>query len=159
MRLLIFALGLVAWQCAPGRPADAAASSFVYCLHHAGAQIFAGKVLADRNLKFGLSIWSDNGHNVTVFGVAVRHGEGWEYTDNLDASSAADRCRLSNSAGAESTLRIAADSAAPCANRGGENTEVGTVLFPAAAYEGSVTTQLDDAESFQKAGKCAGGQG
>jgi hypothetical protein len=159
MRAAFFALGLVAWQCAPGRTADAATSSFVYCLHHAGAQIFAGKVLADRNLKFGLSIWSANGHNVTVFGVAVRRGEGWEYTDNLDASAATGRCRLSISPGSGSTLRITTDSAATCANRGGENAEIGTVLFPAAAYEGSVTTQLDDAESFQKAGKCAGGLG
>jgi len=115
--------------------------------------------LADRNLKFGLSIWSDNGHNVTVFGVAVRHGEGWEYTDKLDASSAVDRCRLSISPGGGSTLRISTDSAATCASRGGENIEIGTVTFPAEAYEGTVTQQLDDAESFQKAGKCAGGQG
>jgi hypothetical protein len=105
-------------------------------------------------LKFGISVWSPAGQNISVFGVAARHGTGWQYTDSLQASTAAERCRLDIMRGADRALRVAADPDATCQNYGGVNAEIGTVQFPPTAYEGAVTTELDDPEAFQKAGKC-----
>jgi len=157
MRLALLALAIATLPIALYQPASADPGSFVYCVNDAGVKVFAGKLLADRNLAFGISVWSPNGHNISVFGIAVRHAAGWEYTDNLQAGTAADRCRLNIVPGGRDTLRVEADAGATCARHGGTNAEIGTVLFPRSAYEGTVTTELDNPETFQRAGKCAGG--
>lgn len=133
-------------------------SGFVYCMNRSGAQIFAGQHTANRKLKFGVSVWSPAGQNISVFGIASRHGRGWRYTENLGATTAAERCKLDIVRGRDGALIIAADQTATCQSQGGVNAEIGTVRFPPDAYEGPVKTELDDPEAFQRAGKCAGGR-
>jgi hypothetical protein len=135
---------------------DAARSpSFVYCLRQNGLKIFAGRPEANGTLTFGLSVWSPAGQNISVFGTAHRYGHTWQYVDNVQAATAAQRCRLEIERGADGSLRAEADPAATCQRHGGVNAEIGTALFPSAAYEGVVTTELDDPEAFQHAGRCA----
>jgi hypothetical protein len=134
----------------------AAQSSFIYCLNHAGAKIFAGREEANGSLSFGISVWSPGGQNISVFGVAARKGHGWQYTEDPNAPAAADRCQLDIVRGSGGTLRIAANPNATCQSHGGVNAAIGTIQFPRTAYEGPVTTELNDPESFQKAGKCVG---
>lgn len=133
----------------------APASTFVYCLNQNGVKVFAGKQAADGGLAFGLSVWLPSGHNISVFGVAPGHGRKWQYTDNLQAGTPAERCRLNIVRGADDSLRVTADPTATCQSRGGVNAEIDTVQFPPAAHEGVVTTELDNPGAFQKAGKCS----
>jgi hypothetical protein len=149
--LLLGATGLLLSPCSAGHPAS---PGFVYCLSQGGAKIFAGREAADGSLTFGISVWSLAGQNISVFGVAARHGAGWQYTDNLQASTAAERCRLDITRGADRALRVVADPVATCQSYGGVNAEIGTVQFPPTAYEGTATTELDGPEAFQKAGRC-----
>jgi GH24 family phage-related lysozyme (muramidase) len=135
-----------------------AQSSFIYCLNHEGAKIFAGREEPNGSLTFGISVWSPDGQNISVFGVAARQGHGWQYTEDLHAPTAADRCQLDIVHGSRGTLRIAANPHAACQSHGGVNAVIGTILFPRTAYEGPVTNELNDPESFQKAGKCVGTQ-
>jgi len=130
--------------------------SFIYCLDHDGAKIFAGREKRDGSLTFGISVWSPAGQNISVFGTAKRHGTGWQYIENIQARTAAERCRLEIFHSADGSLRVKADPNATCRSHGGVNAEIGTVQFPHTAYEGTVTTELDDPEAFQKAGKCVG---
>jgi hypothetical protein len=134
----------------------AAHPSFIYCLNQGGAKVFAGRQEANGNLTFGISVWSPAGHNISVFGVATRRGRQWEYTEDLQAATAAERCQLNIVHGSDGTLRVAADPNATCQSHGGVNAEIGVVQFPRTAYEGAVTTELDDPEAFQRAGKCIG---
>ncbi len=128
--------------------------SFVYCLNQGGAKVFAGKTAANGSLAFGLSVWSPAGHNISVFGIAPKRGRAWRYTEHLSASTAAERCRLDIARYSDGRLRVTADPNATCQSHGGVNVEIGTVEFPRAACEGPVTTELEDPEAFQKAGKC-----
>ncbi len=140
-----------------GRAAWATAEpSFIYCLNRDGAKIFAGREEANGNLTFGISVWSPAGQNISVFGIAIRRGREWRYTDNLQAGTTGERCQLNIVYGSDGTLRVTADRNATCQSHGGVNAEIGTVQFPRTAYEGAVTTELDDPEAFQKAGKCIG---
>ena len=134
----------------------AAAPGFVYCLSQQGAKVFAGREADDGSLAFGLSVWSPAGQNISVFGTAARRGGGWQYIDGLQARTAAERCRLDIKHDADGSLRVVTDPDATCQSYGGLNAEIGTVQFPRTAYEGPVTTELDNPESFQKAGKCGG---
>jgi hypothetical protein len=134
----------------------AAEPSFIYCLNHDGAKVFAGREETNGSLTFGISVWSPAGQNISVFGIAIRHGRVWRYTDNLQAGTATDRCQLDIMHGSDGTLRVTANRNATCQSRGGVNAEIGIVQFPRTAYEGAVTTELDDPEAFQKAGKCVG---
>lgn len=133
-----------------------APSSFIYCLNHEGAKIFAGREETDGSLTFGVSVWSPDGQNISVFGLAGRRGRGWQYAENLHAATAADRCQLDIVHGSDGTLRVTASPNATCESHGGVNAEIAPILFPRTAYEGPVTTELNDPESFQKAGKCVG---
>lgn len=152
--LAMAGLLLSPWSAGRGGPL-----SFVYCLDQRdGAKVFAGREAADGSLTFGISLWSPAGQNISVFGVAVPHGAGWRYTDNLQASTAADRCRLDIMLGADRALQVVADPSATCQSYGGVNTEIGTVRFPPAAYDGTVTTELDGPEAFQRARKCGSGR-
>jgi hypothetical protein len=134
---------------------SAASPGFVYCLKQDGLKIFAGTPNDDGSLRFGLSVWSPSGQNISVFGTAQRHGREWQYVENLQATTAAQRCRLEIERGMDGSLRVQADPTATCQSHGGVNAEIGKVQFPSAAYEGAVTTELDDPEAFQKAGRCS----
>jgi hypothetical protein len=138
----------------PAATAPAARASFVYCLNRDGAKVFAGREAADGGLAFGVSVWSPAGQNISIFGVAGRRGNGWEYTEDLQAATPAERCRLDITRATDRSLRVVADPTATCQSHGGVDAEIGTVLFPPSAYEGIVTTELDDPETFQRAGKC-----
>ena len=151
---VLLALGVAGLLLGPCSTARAVALSFVYCLNQGGAKVFAGREATGGSLAFGLSVWSPAGQNISLFGVAARRGTGWQYTENMKASTSAERCRLDIMRVADGALRVVADPDATCQSHGGVNAEIGTVLFPPAAYEGIVTTELDDPEAFQKAGKC-----
>lgn len=130
--------------------------SGVYCVQdRSGLRIFAERVLPDGGLAFGISVWSKAKNNIGVFGIAPSRGDHWEYTENLDSQSPADRCRITFSLGSNKVAHLAADPMANCQSRGGRGTEIGTVQFSRKAYEGPVTHELDDPEAFfGKAGKC-----
>src|SRR5271154_2668556 len=90
-RLRPLVLGLALAVLAPEPKAGASSqSSFIYCLNHEGAKIFAGREEANGSLSFGISVWSPDGQNISVFGVAGRRGLGWQYTEDLNAPAAAD---------------------------------------------------------------------
>jgi hypothetical protein len=151
----LLVLGLFGPPLAFGVPVSAAGKvSFIYCLDHAGARVFAGKTTTDGKLKFGVSVWSPAGHNISVFGIAAKTGRGWRFTENLAAKAPSERCELDIVREARGTLRVTAAPGATCQAHGGANTEIGAINFPPTAYEGSVTTELDDPETFQKVGKC-----
>jgi hypothetical protein len=155
---MLFALGvagLLLSSCPAGRTAPL---TFVYCLNQNGVKVLAGREEADGSLAFGLSVWSSAGHNISVFGIAARRGAGWQYTNNLQASTVAERCQLDIVRVADHAFRVVADPGATCQSCGGANAEIGTVQFPPTAYEGTVTTELDDPEAFQKAGRCGSGR-
>lgn len=155
LRPALLLLGVVGLLLGPWSAGGAGPLSFVYCLNQGGgAKVFAGREAADGSLTFGISLWSPAGQNISVFGVAVRHGAGWRYTDNLQASTAAERCRLDIMRRADRALQVVADPSATCQSYGGVNTEIGTVRFPPTAYNGTVTTELDGPEAFQRAGRC-----
>jgi hypothetical protein len=156
---MLVTLSIIGLPLMPAFMASAATeSSFVYCLNHDGAKVFAGRGEANGNLLFGISVWSPAGQNISVFGTASPRGGEWQYTDNLQAGTAAERCRLDIVHGSDGTLRVTADENATCQSHGGVNAEIGVVQFSRTAYEGPVTTELDDPEAFQKAGKCIGNQ-
>ena len=159
VKVLVLVLRLIAWPLAPTfAAADVSGRSFIYCRENDGAAVFAGQNEPDGNLKFGLSVWSPAGQNISVFGIATRRGDRWQYTDNLHASTASKRCRIDIERHVDGTLRISADPHAACQSRGGVNAEIGIIQFPPAAYEGTVTTELNDPEAFQRAGKCIDGK-
>jgi hypothetical protein len=122
----------------------------VFCAHDGGARILAVAPAPDGALRFGLSVWTPQGRNLSVFGVAQAAGQGWRYEDGA-------ACRLGFIALPAGGLTIAADPGADCADHGPPGTGLGTIRFPHALYEGRVTDQLRDAEAFQHAGSCAGG--
>jgi hypothetical protein len=130
--------------------------SFIYCIDQGGAKIFAGRELASGDLAFGLSVWSPAGQNISVLGVAAKRGRTWRYSENLKANAIAERCQLDIERHANGRLLVRADPKATCQNHGGVGATIGTVRFPATAFEGPVTTELDDAEAFQRAGRCVG---
>lgn len=78
----------------------------------------------------------------------------WDYQDNMDASDAAERCRLKITREANGTLGIASDPQATCQARGGQGTRIGLVTFSADSYESPVTRELDADQDFDAAGTC-----
>jgi hypothetical protein len=130
--------------------------SFIYCRNHDGSQVFAGREEPNGNLLFGISVWSPEGHNISIYGTAIRQGKNWQYSEDMQAESPADRCRLTIVPAADGALSVIADPQATCRSHGGVNTDVGTVRFPRSSYEGAVDKELDDPEAFQRAGKCIG---
>jgi hypothetical protein len=151
----MFAIGLAGLPLAAGGSATTTGKAgFLYCLANGGAKIFAGKTMADGSLKFGVSVWSSTGQNISVFGTAARVGSGWRFTEDLRGDTPAERCRLDIARGADGALRVTADPDANCQARGGVNAAIGAIEFPRTTYEGPVTTELDNPEAFQKAVKC-----
>ena len=141
---------------AEARPLAQNNKSAVYCLHNrSGLKIFAERVLPDGNLAFGISIWSKAKNNIGVFGIASRRGDYWEYTDHMNSQLATGRCRITINLHTNKAPHFEADPTANCQGRGGFGTEIGTVQFPRNAYEGPVTYELNDPDTFfGKAGKC-----
>jgi hypothetical protein len=151
----LLALGLAGPSLASGSSATSTdEAGFLYCLDNGGTKIFAGKTMANGNLRFGISVWSPTGQNISVFGTAARVARGWRFSEDLRAHTRAERCQLDIIRGANGTLRVVADPDATCQAHGGVNAAIGTIQFPRTTYEGPVTTELENPEAFQKAIKC-----
>ncbi len=134
-------------------PAFAAADAdFLYCVTDNGnSEILAGRTAADGDLKFGVSVWSHEGQNISVFGIAGKTGGGWRFTEDPTAATPAQRCRLDISRDPDGTAHVASAPDATCQSHGGVGASIGTLQFPRSAYAGPVTTELNDPEAFQKA--------
>jgi hypothetical protein len=143
------ALIFVTQQAAPG----AARENAVFCSASAGARVLAVATIPDGRLRFGLSVWSQEGSNISVFGGADRAPGGWRYMEKNGG------CEIGLIRGADGGFTIRTDPVADCRTHGGYGARIGTLHFTAAEDEGPVTTQLDDAEAFQHAGRCADGSG
>ncbi len=130
--------------------AAAARQSAVFCSATAGAQVLAIETTEAGRLRFGLSVWSPEGNNISLFGVADPVPGGWRYTEK------GGRCVVDFTARAGGGFTVRADPAADCRAHGGEGARIGVLRFSRAQDQGPVTTELDDAEAFQHAGKCAG---
>jgi hypothetical protein len=136
------------WQTARG----AAHESAVFCSASGGARVLAVITTPDGRLRFGLSMWSPERSNISVFGVADPAPGGWRYTEKNG------HCSIDLARGSDGGFTIRTHPAADCRAHGGYGARIGTLHFTAAEDEGPVTTQLDDAEAFQHAGRCAGGR-
>jgi hypothetical protein len=127
----------------------------VYCISQKrGVTVFADKLLPNGDLAVGFSDWYPNGHNTGFFGTAVRKGNHWEYTSHMDAPEPAGRCKAYIHSRLDGTPLITGDILAKCQANGGAGTEIRRIGFPPSAYEGPVTTELADSETFFNAGKC-----
>jgi hypothetical protein len=126
--------------------------SEVFCSAVDGARILAIEPVPNGGLRFGLSIWSPAGSNISLFGVAGPVPGGWRYAE-VDGGCSVDLARM-----ADGGFRIRADPPADCHAHGGQNARIGSVDFTPAQKEGPVVTQLDNPEAFQHAGRCAGGR-
>jgi hypothetical protein len=126
--------------------------SAVFCSAAGGAKILAIEPVPDGKLRFGLSIWSPEGNNISLFGVADPVTGGWRYAE------AGGGCSVDLTRMADGGFRVRADPQADCHEQGGQNATIGSVDFTPAQNEGPVATELDNPEAFQHAGRCAGGQ-
>jgi hypothetical protein len=142
------ALIMATWQ---GALATAQESA-VFCSASSGARVLAIETTPDGRLRFGLSVWSPEGNNISVFGVADPAPDGWRYEEKNG------RCSIDLTRGAAGGFTIHTDPTADCRTHGGYGTRIDTLHFTATEDEGPVTTQLDDPEAFQHAGRCAGGR-
>ncbi len=143
------ALGLV---CGPA--VATARQSAVYCVRGPDntLEVFAARIQPDGRLKFGISAWNQEQHNIVVYGFADRADGHWDYADDMGAD---DRCKLDITLSPDGTAHIVPDPKADCENRGGYGTQIDKVDLPKSADEGPVTFELNDSETFsQKAGKC-----
>lgn len=116
-----------------------------------GARILAATPGPARALRFGVSVWSAQGQNFSLFGTALPAGAGWLYAPDA-------RCRVTITAAPDHGLSLAVDPGANCRAQGGAGMQATSLAFPRGSYEGPVTYQLANAEAFQHAGRCAGGQ-
>ena len=133
--------------------------SFVYCHRGAGPEleVFAGEPAEGGALRFGLTVWTSNGHNFGLWGVAARTGKGWEYRDNMDADEPDARCHVAITREADGSLRLASIEGAECGGMtyGGAGTGIRLLRFAPSAFVGPVTWQLDDGDTFfNRAGRC-----
>jgi hypothetical protein len=149
---LLRTAGLAALTSMACHAAIGAWGSSVFCSASAGAQVLAIAMAPEGKLRFGISVWSPKGGNISVFGVAKPTAGGWRYAEKDG------RCVINLARSADGGFTIRADTVADCRAHGGEGTRIGTLHFTPTQNEGPVTTQLDDAETFQHAGRCAGGQ-
>ena len=127
----------------------------VYCVNQKrGLTVFADKLLPNGDLAVGFSDWYPNGHHIGFFGTAVRKGNHWEYTSDMDARDPADHCKAYIRSRPDGTPFIAGDALAKCQASGDVGTEIRSIGFHPSAYEGPVTNELADSETFFNAGKC-----
>ncbi len=134
-------------------------SSFLYCLPETkpDLKIFAGAVTANGGLRFGLSDWESTGNHLGLWGVARRSGAGWEYQDNMSDTEQDRRCDVRITREKDGSLRLLSVDGAECGGMvyGGAGTSIGNIRFTRKTFEGPVTWQLDDADSFfSQAGQC-----
>ncbi len=132
------------------------ARSGVYCRHdRSGTKVLAVRVLPDGNLAFGISIWSSAGNNIGAFGLAPRRSDHWEYEKNTGPAGNGDRCKIEIFLYNSHRAYVSSDPMAACRGLGGYNTKIGNVTFSHSTYEGAVTHELDDPDTFfGKAGRC-----
>jgi hypothetical protein len=131
--------------------AKVARENAVFCSATTGAQVLAIATTPEGRLRFGISVWSPEGSNISVFGVADPAPAGWRYAETNG------RCVIDFIRNADGGFTVRADAIASCSQHGGSGARIGTLRFTPAQDEGPVTTELDDAEAFQHAGHCAGG--
>ena len=124
--------------------------SAVFCSAAGGAQVLAVAMAPAGGLRFGVSVWSPEGSNISLFGAAEPAPGGWRYAED-------GRCVIDFTRSADGGFTIRADANADCSAYGGQGARIVTLHFTPAQDEGPVTTELDDAEAFQHAGHCAGG--
>jgi hypothetical protein len=145
--VLCAALAACAAAGAPDRP------NAVFCQKSQGAlQVLAIQETPSGALRFGLSEWTQEGQNISVFGVAPKIAAAWQYQDPQPG-----KCRIDFAPTPPGGFTATADAHANCRNHGGAGTFLATAQFTAADNEGPVTSELIDAEAFQHAGRCAGG--
>jgi hypothetical protein len=125
--------------------------SAVFCSATGGAQVLAVAMTLTGKLRFGVSVWSPEGSNISLLGAADPAPGGWRYVEK-DGHCAIDFARR-----ADGGFTVRADAVADCRAHGGQGARIGTLHFTPAQDEGPVTTELDDAEAFQHAGHCASG--
>jgi hypothetical protein len=133
-----------------GGEAAAAPPDGIFCISGQGARILAAAPGPAGALRFGVSLWSPQGQNFSLFGTASPAGAGWLYAPDAG-------CRARITLTPDHGVSVAVDAGADCREQGGAGMRVGTLAFPRRSYEGPVTDQLANAEAFQHAGRCAGG--
>lgn len=137
---------LTACAAAPDHP------NAVFCQKNRGAlQILAVEQTQSGALRFGLSEWTQEGQNISVFGEARQKTATWQYQDPQPG-----KCRIDFAPTPPGGFTATADAHANCRNHGGAGTDLATAQFNAADNEGAVTSELNDAEAFQHAGRCVG---
>ena len=157
--LIACAAALIAAQAYAGSPMY---RSSVYCKKDGHGpnhplKIFAYRVEANGDLKFGLELWNEFGNSRTNFGVAHRRGDRWIYRSGMDSADPDAHCRLEITVKPDGGAAVKADPVAQCKAWGGAGTEIDVVEFPRSIREGGVTTQLKDSDTFSNtAGKCSG---
>lgn len=134
--------------------------SFVYCHKGPGSEleVFAGEPTKSGALRFGVTLWAGNGHNLGLWGIAARTDKGWEYQDSMDAEIPAKRCRVRITHEMNGTLRLASVEGAVCGDmsHGGAGMEINDLRFAPPSYEGPVTWEMDSPDAFfNRAGRCA----
>jgi hypothetical protein len=142
---------LAALAIAPCQAATGAWESAVFCSATGGAQVLAVAMAPGGRLRFGVSVWSPEGSNISLLGDADPVPGGWRYVEKNG------RCMIDFTRSADDGFTIRADVNADCRAHGGQGARIGTLHFTPAQVEGPVTTELDDAEAFQHAGHCASG--
>jgi hypothetical protein len=143
----LLALVVLPWQ--PGSAAEP--DGAVYCSAAGGAKILAVATTPEGQLRFGVSVWSPEGSNISVFGVANPASGGWRYTE------ADGHCAIDITPDQHGGFTVRADAAADCHEYGGHGSLIGSLHFTAAQKEGPATAALQDPEAFQHAGRCANG--
>jgi hypothetical protein len=130
--------------------AVAARVNAVFCSASAGAQVLAVATTGEGKLRFGVSVWTPEGNNISVFGVADPVPSGWRYAETNG------RCIINFARNADGGFTVQPDGTADCHMHAGQGARIGTLHFSASEKEGPVTTELNDPEAFQHAGHCAG---
>jgi hypothetical protein len=146
-RVAVFAaLTITTCQAAAGTREGA-----VFCSAASGAQVLAVAMDPAGKLRFGVSVWSPEGSNISLLGAADPAPGGWRYVEKNG------HCEIDFARSADDGFTVRADADADCRAHGGQGARIGTLHFSPAQDEGPVTTELDDAEAFQHAGHCASG--
>jgi hypothetical protein len=130
----------------------------VYCIaqkQKPGLQVFADKLLPNGDLAFGLEVFESNGHSISLFGVATRRKDGWEFLRDMTSEDPTERCKVRITSRPDGTPFLVADPVARCESAGGAGTSIGSRHFALSLYEGPVRNELSEPdEFFNNAGKC-----
>lgn len=134
--------------------------SFVYCHreHPRGEEVFGGAPTSNGALRFGLTVWNEDGFFFGLWGVANKSSAGWEYRDDMGNPNPQARCDVMITREADGALQLASVGDADCGamTHGGAEMSLGSLRFAPSTFEGPVTWQLDDGDTFgNSAGRCS----